>query len=612
MHKKPIFQFNRRSLAIFVCALIGFLLWITWVDLRTENTELIRLRESGQHRLDIYEISMRDAVARYNDLPFILSVNPHIQAILPQSHPARIMELNRYLETLQTQTGASAIFLLNLRGTAIASSNWQSRFSFVGENYAYRPYFQEAIAKHKGRFYAVGSTSGEPGYFLAQAVLNKQQQVIGVVVLKISLAGLEKSWQQPDEVLFVSDAHQVIFLSSDPALKYHRLHPLNTAARQYISDTRQYGSSPLSPLTLNTRNSCSASTPQVSFSNGASRSGYLHLTRDIPQQKWQIHYFLDTAPIRVNVQKTLIAVSLGYAFILLLILYLVLRRRRTRELYVAQEALKMAHTELEERVAQRTQQLQVANTRLTEQIAERQKAEKELRAAQDDLIQAAKLAVLGQMAAGMTHELNQPLAAMRLLAENAQHFLQKNQYPQAGQNLQHIIELTARMATITQQLRAFSRKTPADPVPASIKHALENTLMLLSPLLKDNTGLIQLYNVSNDSKVFIDEVRFEQVLVNLLHNAIDASKTQPEPRVDVWMEESRDWVTLRICDNGPGIREQDLPHVFDPFFSTKPSGEGLGLGLAISLSIIRDAGGQLEALNRTEGGCEMRILLRKK
>jgi two-component system C4-dicarboxylate transport sensor histidine kinase DctB len=332
---------------------------------------------------------------------------------------------------------------------------------------------------------------------------------------------------------------------------------------------------------------------------------HITLVRNIPELGWRMHILLDKRTIQQSIRNTLIAAVSAYAFLCMVLFYFILRRRQHKEAMTAQRALKAAHMHLEEKVARRTTELQAANDQLTQEIQERQKAEKDLRAAQEDLVQAAKLAVIGQLAAGITHELNQPLAAMRVFADNAQRFLAAQKYAATQENLEHIIHLTDRMAKITQQLRAFAKKSPKEETSAHLQHTIDNAIMLLATTHK--TMPVTLDLPTTPIFVMINSVRLEQVLVNLLRNALEAVQTDPQIHISADMNENS--VTLTIQDNGPGIDPAILPMIFDPFFSSRT--EGLGLGLAISLSIIRDAGGQLSAKNLPDGGVCMQIILRR-
>lgn len=250
-----------------------------------------------------------------------------------------------------------------------------------------------------------------------------------------------------------------------------------------------------------------------------------------------------------------------------------------------------------------------SNQRLSDEIEERRRAEANLRQTQDELIQAAKLAVLGQLAAGINHELNQPLAAIRAYGENARRFLALSRYDQADANLEQIVELTERMADISAQLRQFSRKSSERQETISVQACIDYALRLFQSRLRE--GNINIILDWPDETLWVkgDLVRLEQVLVNLIGNALQAMKTSPSPQLTLGAHIHQQQVIISVSDNGPGIPEEHLGHIFEPFFTTKAPGSGLGLGLSISSRIMDDLGGKLQVVNQREGGARFTITL---
>jgi two-component system C4-dicarboxylate transport sensor histidine kinase DctB len=285
------------------------------------------------------------------------------------------------------------------------------------------------------------------------------------------------------------------------------------------------------------------------------------------------------------------------ALLLLLILYARQRRRSVAQNLAAKEALERANDVLERKVTERTADLLTANTQLQREVSERRRAE-------EGLVQAGKLAALGQMAAGVTHELNQPLAALRTLAANAGVFLQRGRMDDAVKNLEIIGELIDRMGKITGQLKAFARKDPVQLRPISLKRSLANALFLLGQRIREQQVAMTEEWPDGDVWALGDSTRLEQVIVNLAANALDAMVGQDQPRMTIRVAAAGDRVQIAVRDNGPGIPEHHLSRMFEPFFTTKESGQGLGLGLAISIGIARALGGDLTVANRPGGGAE--------
>ena len=279
-----------------------------------------------------------------------------------------------------------------------------------------------------------------------------------------------------------------------------------------------------------------------------------------------------------------------------------LRRRHLQDRLAAREALQKAHDELERKVEERTADLSAANRQLQAEIVERVRAERTLRAAQDELIQAGKLAVIGQLSTGIAHELNQPLTALSTLSGNAVRFLERGDEATARSNLERIAQLVDRMGLITGQLKTFARKSSGTPQPVDLKQVVAHALALLDQRLRGNRA--QVVTTFPDGPFFglCDANRLEQVVINLIGNALDAMTRQPNPRIEIDGEKHGETMRLQVRDHGEGLSEEARSRMFEPFFTTKEPGIGLGLGLAISAGIIRDFGGTLTGGNHAGGG----------
>jgi two-component system, NtrC family, C4-dicarboxylate transport sensor histidine kinase DctB len=581
----------------------------------SEQTGIAKLRERGTHRLDLYTLSLDAELSRYDYLPTLLSLNPEVVVLLKNPQDLRLREsVNRYLQSVNAQAGSSAFYVMDLNGTAIASSNWDEEVSFVGMDLSYRPYFQDALRKGSGRFYGIGTTSGIPGYYFSHGI-HDDGGLLGVAALKVSLNGLEQSWQAAPEIFLVLDENGVIFLSSVPEWKFKTFGALSPTAAGEIQVTRQYDRVNLKPLDVIEHESLGAdariislrtSTPQDAPGNGPK---YLAQSRSLAESDWRLTLLSDLEPVATARHYAAAGAALAFAFLLLLVLYLSQRQRAITESLAAKEALQRAHDELERKVSERTADLTAANINLQREIAERKRAEQVLRQTQDGLVQAGKLAVLGEMSAGITHELNQPLAAIHTLSDNAVVLLQRGRATEVETNLATISELVDRMAKITGQLKAFARKSPAQLIAVSVRRAISNASFLIERRLRIEDASFEQELPEEDVHALCDSNRLIQVLVNLFSNALDAMAGCPVRRlkVRVWQDLSRVFISVR--DSGTGIPQSVLDHLFEPFFTTKEQGKGLGLGLAISAGIVRDFGGTLKAQNPPEGGAEFIIEL---
>jgi two-component system, NtrC family, C4-dicarboxylate transport sensor histidine kinase DctB len=567
-----------------------------------------RLRQEGLHRLELYAAALQSELAKYEYLPDLLTLERDVILLLQNPADSNLVRaVNERLEGINRAAHTAVLYVLDNKGIALAASNWNEEASFVGVDLSYRPYFQEAMQRGSGRFYAIGTTSGIPGFFFARA-LSDGERTLGVGALKVSIDHLERAWAGTTDVVLAADANGVIFLSSNPEWRFHTLGPLLPAAAQRIAATRQYWNVQLTPLRVEVKKVFAegAQAVTVDANNGEWQpdSDYLELRQPVPEAGWNLILLSSRRPVHELRQLAVALAALLSAFLLVLILYARQRRRSVAQSLAAKEALERANNALERKVTERTADLLTANTQLQREMSERRRAE-------EGLVQAGKLAALGQMAAGITHELNQPLAALRTLSANAGVLLQRGRMPDAIKNLEVIGELIDRMGKITGQLKAFARKDPVQLRPVSLKRSLANALFLLNQRASEQQVTIAEEWPCRDVWVLGDSTRLEQVIVNLGANAMDAMVGQPQQRMTIAVTEVGDRVQIAVRDNGPGIPEHHLPRLFEPFFTTKEAGQGLGLGLVISIGIARELGGDLTGANRPEGGAEFVLRLQQ-
>jgi two-component system C4-dicarboxylate transport sensor histidine kinase DctB len=609
MPKRRSLSASLFALAIAACVMAG----CAWLVFRTSlATSRDDIRAGAQQRLDLYAAGLDSEIGRFSRLPGILALSPAVTAVLHDpGNAAGRLEANRYLEGVAGQTDASAIYVIAPDGTVIVSSNWRDAGSFVGENDGFRAYFQEAMQGRQSRFFGVGTTRSEPGYYLSRALYDGQRK-IGVAVVKISLAPLETTWRQSGALVWVADANRVLILASRPEWRLATLGALSPDALLRFTATRQYNRLPLRPL------------PIVGLGPGLAERivrwrdpsaddahhPYLLLTRPLPHSDWTLSAMASLAPAY---SLALARAGLSAVLNALILTGLVLwheRRRRQRERLTAAEALRRAYQELEHKVVLRTAKLTKANRQLTEEIAERSRAEAHLHQTQAELMQAGKLAAIGQLSTMVAHELNQPLAALRTLSGNTVKYLARGDLDTASTNLDTIARLVERMGEITGALRSFARKPDGLAVNADVAQILGHALLLFEPRFSD--GRIAFIRLLPETPLVVacDPNRLEQLFVNLLSNALDAVRDVDGARIAFSAEALPDGhVRITVHDNGPGLSAHTLAHAFDPFFTTKPAGAGLGLGLALSSTIAREAGGTLEAGNHADGGAIFTLTL---
>lgn len=541
---------------------------------------------------------------RYQALPALIADHEDVRELVTRPRARRLREaVNAYLKDINGLLRSSDIYVITPEGDTIAASNHDGPTSFVGQNFSYRPYFQEALKGQQSRFYALGTTSLKRGYYFGSPI-RIGDEIRGVIVFKVDIESIEASWQGGEYRIFVSDPEGIIFMSGDPGWLYSSILPLTPDRLARTEASRRYADAVLHPLPM--AESRSDGHRFMTISAGGSSREYLVLSHYMPDADWTVNVLVDTAsPYTQALTKVIAAVllillaGLGAAVVLQ-------RRARLNERISMQAE---AQAELERRVDERTADLARVNVQIEEEVAERRLTEQQLRRTQADLIQAGKLAGLGQMSAALSHEFNQPLAAAKTYADSAALLIERGRSEEASDNIRRISGLVDRMAAISKHLRNFARKPNEKLGPVDLEEVVRDTMEIVAVRLKAASATIDIDLGATPLIVRAGSIRLQQVLVNVVSNAADAVEGLDDRaiRLSAWRE--GDKVVLTVRDRGPGIQPAIAERIFDPFFSTKGVGKGLGLGLSISYNIIKDFGGSLVATNLPDGGAEFRIEL---
>lgn len=541
-----------------------------------------RLQQKTTSLLQQLVAQLDSALARHNYLPGLLAENRAMQTLLltPAPDPELLDYVNRTLAKANRTAGTSEIYLMRPDGITIAASNWDQENAFVGNDFSFRPYFQQAIQGRLGRYFALGTTSGERGYYFASGVRASDGSLIGVMVVKVDVTPQENTWDKADAHFLVADADGVIFMSSRPDWRLHSLQPLPAATLANLQQSLRYARKNIPPLPNNLHISPLAARQRISSGS----QDYLVQRQDMPSIGWSVYLLAHWDSVTRTVMLTMLLTTIMLALTLLLLYQLWKNHRQRRE--YEQRTLE----ELEAKVEERT---------------------RELRRTQEELIQAAKMAALGQLSAGINHELNNPLTAIRSYADNATQFLDHNKTGIVRDNLTKIIALTERMAAITRQLKTFSRKSSGQMETCDLHRALDSALNIVQPKLARHHITLEQQRLEATRYVKADLVWLEQILVNLLSNAAEAVQEQKTKRIHISLYPAEGQVCVSIQDSGTGISETDMPRVFEAFFTTKVIGKGLGLGLSISYRLARDMQGNLSVRNAAEGGAIFTLTLQQ-
>lgn len=587
-------------IAIVLCALTGV------AGMRVMTTYYLDQAEArGANTLGLAVTALRGQLARYENLPELVADHEAIKDLIINPHdPDRVDAINRYLKAINQLLAASDIYVMLPDGMTIAASNYDQEAPFVGQNFSYRPYFQDALSGGQGRFFALGTTSLKRGYYFG-APIRVGPEIKGVVVFKMDIDSIEHTWSSREYEIVVTDPEGIIFMTGRRDWLFTAINPLTHERIARTELTRRYADAPLRELRIN-RAVTDQGHDLIKVPDPGGAREYLTVTEAMPEANWTVKVLLDTASARAQamtmVTSLVLLVGLG---MMAAAVWLQRRGQLAERLQVQREAQEL----LERRVEERTADLAAVNALLKEEISEREMTERALRKTQSDLVQAGKLAALGQMSAALSHEFNQPLAAVRAYADNAAILIDRARVEEARDNISRISSLVERMASISRHLRNFARKPNQKLGPVLLDSVVADTLEIIAWRLEAAKAELLVNLGEAPLAVRAGSVRLQQVLVNILSNAADAVEGLDDRRIELNATRTGERIAIAIRDHGPGVPDAIAERIFDPFFSTKGVGRGLGLGLSISYNIVRDFGGTLTVEQHPEGGAVVTVEL---
>ncbi|MDX3775120.1 ATP-binding protein [Chromatiaceae bacterium AAb-1] len=532
-----------------------------------------------------------------------IAASSHLKNLLTQQESQQ-SSINAYLKEIQQVTGAEDIYLMDNQGLVLGSSNYQTPVSFVGKNFHFRPYTQQALSGTIGAYYALGTTSNRRGYYYSAPVFNDHKQVIAVIAVKIDLEPIEKQQQTiaglSGNHFMVTGESNDIFLSD---LKEWRLTLLNNPD-MIVSDQERYLgiTFPVTQLTSHTF----WFAPDQTFWTLATKEREINVLpyiTPLSEFGWQLIMLLE---YRKYMQTVWWLMAFGTLIYIGTILALMFRRERQKRLsqLIEHRAL------LEQRVIARTEELAETNQRLLRQIAQREQTESELAQTEQELVQAAKLATIGSLAASINHEINQPLTALQSYSQNTLKMLEKGLYRDAEANINNMQQLIQRLGNIVSQFKDFSRKSNGKNHPVSVSKLINEACGIVAHQCEQQNVTLRLRLPEQELLVLADTIQLEQVLVNILTNGLHAMNkmVHTAPFFAISVNASEDKVAIHIRDNGPGIEPHHLEKIFEAFFTTKQR-DGLGLGLSISRRIVQSFGGNIQVKNHPQQGAEFIVTL---
>ncbi|MDE0780065.1 MAG: ATP-binding protein [Alphaproteobacteria bacterium] len=568
------------------------------------------VRERSASTLNLVVENLRGELSKFIYLPKLLSALDSIPSVLAAPTDKISLDiLTEELGNIANFSGAKAIYLLDDTGRKVTSSDATLDEPSTPRDFSKQPYFLQAMQGRLGRQFGIDPESSARSYFFAHPI-RRQTSIAGVVVIQVEMDNLEPPWFSADSEILVVDEHGIVFLTSRSEWRFRAISALDRPTREKLIREGRYANQSFEPLPF-------TEGPEKGFArlepltietdtNTTTRTDFIVDDHQMPDSGWRVLILADAHGVHRQVLVSVVTAISALLILLLVAANIYQRRRRMIERMAIQET---ARYELETRVVERTQNLTDTNTKLRDEIDERLRAESQLKTAQAELVQASKMAALGQMSAGLSHELNQPLAAIRSYAENAGVFLDRQRPDTVRSNLKGISELTERMARIIKNLRTYSRNEQVPARPVLVQNAVQEALSLLEGRLVKSGITVRLNISDNLQPVMAGDVRLQQVFVNLFSNSIDAMDESSEKTLSVRGLADSGGVQISVHDTGPGVPEEVLENVFDPFYSTKDLGEGMGLGLSVTFGIIRRFGGVITVSNAMEGGAVFTITL---
>ncbi|ANP38778.1 MULTISPECIES: ATP-binding protein [Rhodobacterales] len=555
----------RLALVLFM-AVAATTVWVTNRMLTHRFTESTRNR--AELRLALYSGNLVSELRRHAIVPQLLARDQAlISALQSQDFSLSTHRLISFVEEI----GAASIMLLASDGRTVAATN-RNR---LGETHRNAPYFVDAVRAKSTVFSVIEREVGGYRFTYSRRIVDTTG-TLGVIVIEVDLQKFERAWAGISDAVMVSDSTGRIVLATEARWRGKeerdalRLQTPEGAIQRAIRATADW-----------------TVLPADAYLQG---EAVMRLETRVPFQGWRLTSFTTYASIRERVNAVLALEIMGFAILLALAFYALSRKT----------ALRMALFQRE------SAELRVLNARLQREIAERERVQETLAVAEQSLAQSSKLAALGEMSAAVSHELNQPLAAMKTYLAGARLLLNRNRPEEALASFGRIDDLIERMGAITRQLKSYARKAGDAFAPVNMGDALASSLSMMEPQLRQRQ--VKITRMLPDQPVYVmgDRLRLEQVMVNLLRNALDATKSVEDPEVEILLA-AGETATLSVRDNGNGIK--DFDNLFEPFYTTKQPGDGVGLGLAISSGIVNDLGGRLIARNGQNGGAVFEIQL---
>ncbi len=559
-------SWRTRLVLLIITGLAVAVVWFTNHFLTERYTTATKTR--SEVRQALYVGNLLSEMQRNSVVPLLLSRDP---ALIGALNSDDFAQSSQRLISVKDEIGAASMIMLDESGRAVAATDR----TLLGSLHRTAPYFIAALRSNDTVFNTYRTESGQILFNYSRRI-QAAGELIGVIVVEVDLGKFERQWATISDAVLVSDSEGTIILATEPQWRgLTEAEALATRSPPSAIERAIQATADWSAL------------PAEAFFRG---EALMRQETRIPFNGWRMVSFTTYASVRERVNGVLALEIMFFAILLAATFYFSNRRALARSIFFQRESA----------------ELRRLNESLQREIAERERVEKNLEVAEQTLAQSSKLAALGEMSASVSHELNQPLAAMKTYLAGAKLLLHRRRPEEALSSFQRIDDLLDRMGAITRQLKSFARKGGDAVEPIDARDCVSSALSMMEPQLKSRKVRINRVLPPVPVMVSADRVRLDQVLINLLRNALDATKSVEEPVIDIILAAGQT-ATLTVRDNGPGI--EDLENLFEPFYTTKAPGDGVGLGLAISSGIVNDLGGRLYARNGRTGGAVFEVQL---
>ncbi|MEM6375888.1 MAG: ATP-binding protein [Pseudomonadota bacterium] len=545
--------------AVGVVAVTNYLL----TDRFTETTQ-----NRSELRLALYSGNILSELRQNAIVPQLLARDPTLITALDSGD---FTQSSQRLISFNEELSAASLMLLDADGRIVAATD-RAR---IGESERAAPYFIDTLRSRDNVFTIVPEETGVFRFFYSRRI-DSNGTLAGMIVVEVDLQKFEAAWAGISDAVLVTNSEGTIILTTEPRWRG-------------LTEDEALEREPPSSSILRALQSTAdwSSVPGNAYLDG---EAVMRMDGRVAFQGWRIASFTTYASVRDRVNGFLALEIMVFAILLAAAFYFLNRKTAVRMALFQRESA----------------ELRALNARLQREIAERLRVQENLAVAEQTIQQSSKLAVLGEMSAAVSHELNQPLAAMKTYLAGARLLLSRNRPDEALSSFQRIDDLIERMGAITKQLKSYARQDGFAFTPVNMGDAVNSALALMEPQLRQRKVDITRTLPEGDVWVMGDRVRIEQVVINLLRNAVDATQATDDPHIEVLLA-AGETASLTVRDNGTGIA--DIDNLFEPFYTTKQPGDGVGLGLAISSGIVNDLGGRLTARNASSGGAVFEMQL---